>query len=99
MDPFRVWRFWIDMARMGAEAQAVIGMRTLGMAGLWPVSPAETTRMVQEKADAWNEAVHAGTAAMLAAPVAAAEAAMKPYRKRTRANARRLSRRGTQRKA
>ncbi len=81
---------------MLAEAQMVIGMRMLGMMGLWRVAPSENRRMLAEKLAAGSEAAIAVSQAMLAgkSPVAVAEAALKPVRRRTRANAGRLAKRG-----
>lgn len=82
--------------RMGAEAQAVMGMRMMGMMGLWNTAPSEWQRMVAEKQTA---AMRSGFAAMRAAAkgrngAQVAKAAMRPVRARTRANVRRLARRG-----
>lgn len=81
---------------MLAEAQLVVGMRVLGMLGLWRVLPSETALMSSEKVSALGEAALAASTALLAGKPAAliAEAALKPIRRRTSANARRLSRRG-----
>ncbi|HWL56101.1 MAG TPA: antibiotic ABC transporter [Paracoccus sp. (in: a-proteobacteria)] len=96
MDPFAMrtpWLLWQQMARMAWEAQMVIAMRTAGMMGLMRQDAAEPTRMVVEKADAASEA-------MLAALQAAGrgeradrvmQAALRPYRRRTKANVKRLS--------
>jgi hypothetical protein len=83
-------------ATMLAEAQMVIGMRMLGMAGLWRVTPGENTRMVSEKLAAVQESAVAVTRATLQgkAPAIVAEHALKPIRRRTSANTRRLVRRG-----
>lgn len=94
---------WADLARhsaamaaMGAEAQAVIWMRLWGMAGLWNLGPGETRRMVAEKLAAAAAAQAAAGAALALgkAPAAVAAAALKPVRQRTRANVRRLRKRG-----
>ena len=84
------------MLHMTAEAQAVIAMRTMGMAGIWSVTGTENERMVAEKADALRASWEAQTAAAWkgAGPLTIAEAGLKPYRQRTRANARRLAKRG-----
>ncbi len=81
---------------MMAQANMVIGMRLMGMAGAWNVTSAENQRMVDEKTDA---AVASGTAMMKAAlagkgPVAVAEAGLAPVARKTRANAKRLAKRG-----
>lgn len=81
-------------ARMLMEAQAVIGMRLMGMAGLLPSARGETTRMVAEKQAAFSKAWMAGaTAAMTgASPQAAYARALAPIGRTTRANSRRLAR-------
>ncbi|MFM2389341.1 MAG: hypothetical protein RLZZ437_896 [Pseudomonadota bacterium] len=81
---------------MMAQANMVIGMRLMGMAGSWNVTSAENKRMVDEKTEA---AVASGTAMMKAAlsgkgPVAVAEAGLAPVARKTRANAKRLAKRG-----
>ncbi|WP_417206091.1 antifreeze protein [Antarctobacter sp.] len=81
---------------MSAEAQAVITMRLLGMAGLWSVTPDETTRMVREKLEHFPRAFHAASRAAIEGgdPLAAA---IGPLHRQTRANAKRLARRGPKR--
>jgi hypothetical protein len=81
---------------MMAEAQMVIGMRMLGMAGLWRVTPGENARMVSEKLAAAQDSTLAATRAVLAgkSPAVIADHALKPIRRRTSANAKRLTRRG-----
>ncbi len=95
MHPFAWWGLSMRTAQMMFEAQAVIGMRMLGMAGGWPVSPSENTRMIVEKGPAFMRASGAAmTAAMKGKrPDQIAEAALKPIGRKTRANAKRLSRR------
>jgi hypothetical protein len=81
---------------MLGQANMVIAMRMMGMAGAWNVTPAENKRMVDEKTAA---AVASGTAMMKAAlsgkdPVAVASAGLTPIARRTGANAKRLVKRG-----
>jgi hypothetical protein len=94
--PAELLALQIRTGMMLAEAQMVIGLRMMGMAGLWRVAPSENTRMVTEKAAALQDAAAAATRAALrgAGPAAIADAALKPIRRRTRANAARLARRG-----
>ncbi len=94
--PFDYWRTALSAGQMMAEAQSVIAMRMMGMAGLWNVTKAENARMVAEKSDAIREAGMAAAGAMMRgqSPLAVAVAAMKPVKRRTGANARRLARRG-----
>ena len=86
-------RFWMLMA----ETQSVIAMRTLGMAGLWSVTPTERRRMVDEKLPAFTEAaLAAGTAAFHGKrPDQVMDAAIRPLGKATRANSKRLAKRGS----
>jgi hypothetical protein len=90
-------RFWLAWSETAAHAGITIVLRSARMAtdlarGTVPV--AECWRMVGEKQLA---AVEAMTGAWLVLPkadgMAFATAALKPYRRRTRANARRLARR------
>jgi hypothetical protein len=85
---------WQQIAHMAVEAQMVIVFRTAGMMGVLRQDLIEPQRMVLEKADAASEAIQAalraagrgeGVDQMMAA-------ALRPYRRRTRANMRRLSR-------
>jgi len=79
-----------------AEANAVIAMRTLGMFGMWSVTPTEDARMISEKVYAITKAsTDAGRVAMNGgSPDEIAAAAIKPIRQKTRANAKRLGKRG-----
>jgi hypothetical protein len=81
---------------MLGQANMVIAMRMMGMAGAWNVTPAENKRMVDEKTAA---AVASGTAMMKAAmmgkdAVGVASAGLTPIARRTGANAKRLVKRG-----
>jgi hypothetical protein len=85
-----------EMSLMMIEAHSVITMRLMGFAGLWSVSPKENSRMVTEKlaallkvaADTHKIAMNGGS------PDAIAAAAIAPLRKATRANSKRLGKRG-----
>ncbi|MEM6386570.1 MAG: antifreeze protein [Pseudomonadota bacterium] len=92
--PFAYWALGVRTAQMLTEAQTVIAFRVLGMAGGWPVSPTEHTRMVLEKGPAFIRAYgDATTAAMKGKRVdEIAEAALRPIGRKTRSNAKRLSR-------
>lgn len=97
-DPVALMRVQSETMWMGVEAGAVVWMRSLGMMGLWNVSPSENLRMVTEKQSA---VLQSGQAVMKSAwkgetPSEAMAASIVPFRKRTRSNARRLSRRGPQ---
>jgi len=87
---------WQQMARMGWESQMVIALRMAGMMGLVQQDATEPQRMVIEKADAASEALHAALRAAGRGERAdrIMAAALRPYRRRTRANMRRLSGKG-----
>ena len=79
--------------QLGVEAQSVIGLRVLRMAGGGARAEAEATRMVTEKVLAAGAAQAAATAAMIRGRKAhvVAGKALNVYRKRVRTNRRRLS--------
>lgn len=83
-----------------AEAYAVITMRVWGMAGIWAVTPYESRRMFSEKTDAFtHSALKAYTAASRGGgPAQIIAATIRPVRQKTRANARRLAKRGPRRR-
>lgn len=89
-------RLSLQTGMMLMEAQMVIGMRLLGMAGLWRVQPSENARMSAEKVSAATEVAMATSHAIMArkSPTVIAEAALKPISRRTRSNVKRLARRG-----
>lgn len=91
--PFDLWLTGLRLARLAAEAQGVILLRTLGILGIWSVAPSEMTRMFTEKPPAFARAASAATKAALAGrpPL---DAAIGPLQSRAGANLRRLSRRG-----
>lgn len=86
----------IETGKMLADSQAVIAMRTAGMAGLWKTTPGENERMVTEKGTAAMKSVMAAQRAMLsgAAPHEVMRASLDPIRKKAGNNARRLAKRG-----
>ena len=94
--PLHYWANAMEVGYVMAEAQAVIAMRLMGMAGVWSVTPTEDGRMISEKVyamtkaatDSTKVALRGGTADQIAA------AAIKPVRRKTRSNARRLGKRG-----
>lgn len=89
-----MWMTGFEAARLGLEAQTVIGLRIMGLAGLWAMPSSENLRMVSEKQAAFAAAAMAvGTAlARGATATTVARRAMTPVRARTSANVRRLSR-------
>lgn len=91
--PQQMLRLMTQTSQMLAEAQTVFTLRLMGMAGLWPVSAQENSRMVSEKALAVMAASRAAGRAIAAGkmPAEVALAALKPVRARTRRNATRLA--------
>lgn len=81
---------------MALEAQSVIAMRLMGMAGLWRVDAGENRRMMEEKSAAAQAGLRAATRSAMKGDNAAkvANAAMKPSARRTASNVKRLSRKG-----
>jgi hypothetical protein len=95
--PFDLVRPGILMAQMMAEANLVIALRMWGMAGAWKMAPGEKQRMVTEKVSAAQASGRAMTKAAMAGgtPGEVASAGLKPVRRRTQANAERLTREAT----
>ncbi len=81
------------LAWMTIEAQAVISMRLMGMAGLWSVSPRENALMVSEKSAALAKSMNAASLAALSGGNVMS-AAIAPFRRKTRSNVKRLAKRG-----
>ena len=94
--PIHYWANAMQFSYLMAEAQAVITMRMMGMAGVWSVTSTEDSRMISEKVYAMTKATTDATkVAMTGGTVdEIAAAAIKPIRRKTRANARRLGKRG-----
>ncbi len=90
---FAPWTIWQQMTQIAFDSQMVIAMRTAGMMGLVRQDTNEPSRMVLEKADAANEAMTAviRAAARGARADQVVSAALRPYRRRTKANAKRLT--------
>ncbi|GAA3871491.1 antifreeze protein [Celeribacter arenosi] len=83
-------------AKMVADAQAVVAMRMLGMAGFWTTRPTEVQDMIAEKQQATLRAAVAGTRAIMAGkgPVATSSAMLSPVARKVRTNRRRLTDQG-----
>lgn len=96
MTPAQMISLSLKTGMMLMDAQMVIGMRMMGMAGLWRVHPSETARMSSEKVSAAAQSAVAASTAMLTGKSAAqvAEAALKPIARRTSSNVKRLAARG-----
>jgi hypothetical protein len=96
MTPAQMISLSLKTGMMLMEAQMVIGMRLMGMAGLWRVLPSETSRMSSEKVSALGQSAIATSQAIMTGkpPSFIAEAALKPIARRTKSNVKRLAARG-----
>ncbi|WP_227272427.1 antifreeze protein [Roseobacter weihaiensis] len=94
--PIALWGNAVELGMLAIEAQAVMTMRVMGMSGLWSVTPGESRRMLSEKAHAVTKSATNATRASLRGdpPDKVLASAIKPFRQKTRANARRLGKRG-----
>ncbi|OCW55528.1 hypothetical protein [Hoeflea olei] len=88
-----IWSAWAGLGLLALEAQAVIGMRVMGMHGLWPVGKGEDRKMVSEKPPAFARSAlaAAGVAASGGRPDQVLAAAVKPLTRVARANRKRLA--------
>ncbi|MBC9248252.1 antibiotic ABC transporter [Paracoccus sp. 11-3] len=94
--PADAMRVWAQVTRLAIESQMVIGLRVAGMMGVISQSPGEPFRMVAEKHAAASESLFAiaRSAGRGDSADRMISAALRPYGRRTRANSRRLIRRG-----
>lgn len=94
--PFELWKGGLELSMLAVETQMVIAYRMMGMAGLWAVAGSENRVMCDEKAPAFAKAATAAAAAALAGhrPDEVLGAWVRPLRRKTRANVRRLGKRG-----
>ncbi|MHC0053985.1 antifreeze protein [Actibacterium sp. D379-3] len=94
--PIDLWRTGLELWHLSLEAQMVVTMRVMGMAGIWSVTPNETQRMFGEKLPAFIDAALAAhnSASRGERPDQILVAAIRPIRGETYANSRRLARRG-----
>jgi hypothetical protein len=79
-------KFWLNMTMLAAESQRVIWLRMMKLSAGGPAAARETRKMVSEKVMA--AAIAGGRAMKGGTPTAI----VKGYRKKVRANKRRLSR-------
>jgi hypothetical protein len=93
MNPYQPWKSTLAFWTMMTQAQTVIAIRMLGMAGVLPAHARENHTMLVEKGPAFAEAAIAAGAAVLAgkSPDEIAQAAIRPIGRRTRANVKRLT--------
>jgi hypothetical protein len=96
-NPMQAWNAWcalsLQTARLGWEAQNVIALRLMRIAAQRPGSQTEARRMVTEKAAALTEAQSAATTAVIKGGKShrVAKKVLGVYKKRVRANRRRLT--------
>jgi hypothetical protein len=96
--PTQLWNSWLALAGqtalLGMEAQQVMALRMMRLAAGGARGQAEAQRMVTEKFAALAEAQAAAFAGAIGGgkPVNAGKKALGVYRKRVRANRRRLTR-------
>ncbi len=88
-------RSLLQLGSLVAESQQVIAYRTLGMAGIWPIAPSETSRMVNEKGPAFMQSWWGASRAAMggAAPDRVLDAWTGPLEHKARSNRKRLARR------
>ena len=97
-NPMRAWNAWcalsLQTARLGWEAQSVIALRLMRMATQNPGNQTEARRMVTEKVAALGEAQAVAATAVIKGGKShrVAKKVMGVYKKRVRANKRRLTR-------
>lgn len=88
---FNVMNTWIEAARFAGDVQRVMALRMMRLASGGPLAVTEAQRMVSEKVAAFGEAQGAMMTAMaFGHGLDAAAKAYAPYRRRVRANSRRL---------
>lgn len=92
--PLALARLGFDTGRMLMQAQTVIALRMMGMAGLTRRAPGEDMRMITEKMQAAQASMAAAMVAGLRGGDATriAQAALRPVGRATSANVRRLTR-------
>lgn len=92
VNPVQIWQAYAGLGMLALEAQAVIGMRVLGMNGIWPVGKNENRKMLAEKPPAFARAAAAAVknAASGGRPEQILTAAVKPLTRTVRANRKRL---------
>jgi hypothetical protein len=97
-NPMQMWNDWcalsVQAARLGWEAQGVIALRVMRMATQPAHSQTEARRMVTEKVAALGEAQAAAAVAVIKGGKShrVAKKVLGVYKKRVRANRRRLTR-------
>lgn len=89
-------RSGIQLSALAWEAQMVVSMRMMGMAGLWSVTPSENHVMTAEKPEAFAKAASAAGKAAIAGKRSdeILNAWTRTLRRQTGSNMRRLAKRG-----
>jgi len=87
---FNVMNAWFEAARFGADIQNVIALRMLRLAGGGPLAATEARRMISEKVFAFGEAQVRILSSLASGQSVDVAKAYAPYRRRVRANRRRL---------
>lgn len=97
--PMDYWTNAMQVCFVLAEAQGVMAMRLMGLAGVWSVPKTENRRMLSEKVFAFVKGTTDASVAAWAgkSPDKVAALAIKPIRQTTRANHKRLTKRGFKR--
>lgn len=92
---FNPWLLTFQTMQLGMEAQSVIALRMMRFAAGGVAAPIEAQRMIADKIAAGIEAQAAMAASMVSghSEAVAAGKVLRVYKKRVRANRRRLSRR------
>lgn len=92
-DPFGPWfKLGMDMWMLGAESSSVVALRTLKLAAGGPAAGLEAERMVSEKVSASLELYQQAFFGQLGSSMPAiGSKAVASYRRKVRANRRRLS--------
>ncbi len=92
VNPVEIWQAYAGLGMLALEAQAVIGMRMLGMSGAIPGAKSENRKRLAEKPPAFARAATAAArkAAAGGSPEQILTAAVKPLTKTARANRKRL---------
>jgi hypothetical protein len=71
-NPVEIWRAYAGLGMLAFEAQAVVGMRLLGMSGAWPVGKGENRKMLSEKPPAFSKAATAAARKAMPAKISRA---------------------------
>ena len=95
-DPFELFKLHRDSWLALYEAQSVVAMRMMGMAGLWNTTAQEMSKMMSEKPEAFGRSATAVGLAMLTGerPSRIMRKGLDPVARTARNNRKRLRKRG-----